>query len=283
MKYILKLAWCVILFLLISCTKGDTDIYSNDEDIQFEISFAPQTDTNATDGKTRVKTDIDFKSTWQSGDELGVFAVEHGSSLSTSNYIHNTKITFDGTSWIPESPLYWRNDGKKLDFYAYYPYDLGMNDPKNYVFKVKIDQSNPKAYSKSDFLMANNNNNGSGFHKQSVPLQFTHALSLVQLKANNYPLPNYMDLNLFNVITNAKIDLQAQTINALTDKSTLKLNQKYTLTVGDNTTSCYWVLVPPQNINVVFGYTLNGISYKYESLPATLEKGKVKLYELNMP
>ena len=85
----------------------------SDHAIRFEIGFAPT---------TRTETGADFKTTWTSGDRIGLFAAPAGEPLqSTGNPIHNVALTFDGTQWSGEA--FWPEECETLDFYAYYPYD----------------------------------------------------------------------------------------------------------------------------------------------------------------
>lgn len=169
---------------LFSCVKddiaGDEKVTGANGDISFEIGFAPQ---------MRVSTAADFTAAWEDGDEIGVFAVTHGTSLSetaSANYINNVKLTYDGTSWTQATPLYWPGGGAELDFYAYYPYDASATDPTAITFNVKADQSGmtdgKPNYHLSDLLTAKSDNSGDGWAKGStVNLTFKHALAMVQM------------------------------------------------------------------------------------------------------
>ena len=191
------------LLLLAGCSHdgiegGDPSIPTGQNgDIQFEIGFAQPngtayTTTENDTPRTRVATDNHFRSTWEDGDEIGVFAVTHGQPLAASgNFIHNVKLTYssaNGDAWT--SPAYWPQDGTVLDFYAYYPYDANATDPTAITFKVKIDQSeradHKSNYNLSDLLTAKGDNYGSGYGKgQTVSLQFSHALAMVQVTLDN--------------------------------------------------------------------------------------------------
>ncbi|MBC5614550.1 SUMF1/EgtB/PvdO family nonheme iron enzyme [Bacteroides hominis] len=166
-------------------------------DIRFEIGFAPQgggtmnAQTDSSDVPlTRVTTDAAFKSTWEAGDEIGVFAVPAGTSLAASdNYIHNAKLTYssaNGGTWTPAEPLYWPTNAysKSLDFYAYYPYTASATDPTNIAFKVQADQSGTtdgkSNYSLSDLLTAKTAGVSKGTDGK-VSLTFSHALAMVQV------------------------------------------------------------------------------------------------------
>lgn len=166
-------------------------------DIRFEIGFAPQgggTMNASTDGSdvplTRVATDALFNSTWEDGDEIGVFAVKAGEPLAASgNYIHNAKLTYSSATgtWVQAEPLYWPTKAENitaLDFYAYYPYDANAANPTAIAFSVKADQSGTtdgkSNHSLSDLLTAKAAGVSKGT-EEKVPLTFSHALAMVQV------------------------------------------------------------------------------------------------------
>jgi len=150
----------------------------NGGDIRFEIGFAGQTSGEGL--KTRAATLSDFTSTWENSDEIGIFACTAGGTLATSgNPIHNVKLTYNGSTWTPETPLWWPGSGGKLDFYAYYPYDAAATDPTEIAFNVATNQSAAADHNKSDLLTAKAANKGKA--DGDVILTFNHALAMVQV------------------------------------------------------------------------------------------------------
>lgn len=195
---------------LASCEKDHVDTggaeVTGSGDITFEIGFAPA---------TRVATDADFDSAWEDGDQIGLFAVAHGTSLSANsdNPINNVRLTYSGGSWSGEA--YWPAEGGNLDFYAYYPYDVAAIDPTNITFNVMADQSaatdGRPNYNLSDLLTAKAAKTGGYGKGEIVSLQFAHALSLVQVEVDN---------------TNGSIDHNEAvivTLHGVKTKSTLNL------------------------------------------------------------
>ena len=180
--------------LLTACGKEETigpdgPQTPGEGEIRFEIGFAPMDGASQTDPHTRVATDTQFNSTWEDGDAIGIFAVQHGKELAASgNFIHNVKLTYTGNSWTASEGIYWPKDGTKYDFYAYYPYSDAATDPKKIAFSVPVDQceatTGKPAYNRNDLLMAKNDNNGAGFGRndRAVSLSFKHALAMVQVK-----------------------------------------------------------------------------------------------------
>lgn len=154
-------------------------------EIRFEIGIAPQSGVEA-GPQTRVVTDEQFKCTWEAGDQIGIFAFAEGTNVTSENYyIKNAKLTYNGTSWTSETPLYWPIDGKKLRFYACYPYNA-MDGVKDFDFKVKIDQradtDKKSNLDLSDLMMASSIWLPSG---SPVELWFSHYACMVELKLDN--------------------------------------------------------------------------------------------------
>ena len=214
---ILSATLAAALFLA-GCTKEDArpdggDPGTQGGDIRFEIGFAPQ---------TRMATGADFKSAWEDGDEIGIYAVKHGQPLAASdNSIHNVKLTYNKADDTWSGPVYWptaAGDIRKLDFYAYYPYDANAADPTGIAFRVATDQNDATGgkdnYTLSDLLTAKGDKNGEGFGKgETVQLTFSHALAMVQVSV---PLPGKgsgpgesLTLTLRSVKTKASLDLRA--------------------------------------------------------------------------
>lgn len=125
--------------MLASCTREDfagepgNGPDTADGQIRFQIGFAPQDGADYAAGNdnssgapaTRVATDTRFKSTWEDGDVIGIFAVPHGTQLAAAgNPIHNVRLTYSKADNAWSGPAYWplASAGiSALDFYAYHP------------------------------------------------------------------------------------------------------------------------------------------------------------------
>lgn len=150
--------------------------------------------------QTRAATDARFRSSWEAGDAVGIFAVKRtgGGSGSLSptaadNYINNVKLTYSsagGGSWSTDTgvELWFPGGNSVLDFYAYYPYDPAATDPTAIAFNVAADQSGTTTdptdgtqrpnYNLSDLLWARTDGVAAG---AAVKLMFRHALAMVQV------------------------------------------------------------------------------------------------------
>ena len=210
--------------LLYGCAKDDVADNAPDKtpgsgSIRFDIGFAPT---------TRMATDVSFESTWEKGDAIGIYAVEHGKALASSgNYIHNVKLAYEEGDWKLDegNELWWPSAGGKLDFYAYYPYDNNGGapddlDPTAIKFNVLDDQSGTTEidgvqisnYGLSDLLAAMSDNNGNGYAQGStVVLNFSHMLALIEVavpsQGKGWGPSETTYLNLSGVRTDATLNL----------------------------------------------------------------------------
>lgn len=176
--------------LLTACGKEETigpdgPQTPGEGEIRFEIGIAPQSGVEA-GPQTRVVTDEQFKCTWEAGDEIGIFAFAEGTNVTSENYyIENAKLTYNGTSWTSAEPLYWPKDGKKLRFYACYPYNA-MDGVKGFDFNVKTDQradtDGKSNLDLSDVMLTYSIWLPSG---SPVELWFSHYACMVELKLDN--------------------------------------------------------------------------------------------------
>ena len=258
------LAFALPVLLLSSCSNDEPEGTEPDRqpgtggDIEFSIGFAPQ---------TRAATVADFTSTWENGDQIGIFAVTSGQALAASgNYIHNVRLTYNGTKWNLDSgvELWWPGSGGKLDFYAYHPYDASANNPKAITFNVRTDPSDMTSgksnYNLSDLLTAKASKTGGYGKGETVPLTFSHALAMVQVaipvEGKGYGPSENLTVMLRGVKAGASLDLGA--ISATVPGSGVSIpatgNDATSITMrrveaSTNTTSyTYRALVPAQTL-----------------------------------
>ena len=250
---------CVI-FLLSSCDKEERVIGikpDNAEGIRFEIGFAGQ----GTGGmKTRAATDKDFRTTWEDGDAIGIFAVEHATGqtatlVASGNYIHNVKLTYNkaANTWTPVKPLYFpAGENRQLDFYAYYPYiDLTeITPPTQMAFGVQTDQSG-NGFNVSDLMFAKVLNVSKG---GTASLYFNHLFTLVEVdiseSSDNTPLyvPDKLKVSLCGVQNYATVDLSHNPVYPIVITSTLPSDiLMHRVDMGDATKYVYRAVVPAQD------------------------------------
>ena len=186
-KFFLVCFATLAMTLLASCSEDDA---TNPQPaatggINFELTLAPQ---------TRVATGADFKSAWEDGDQVGLFAVKRtsgtpGGLQASDNEIHNIRLTYSNGAWSGV-PVWPAGDDYVMDFYAYYPYDASLADPTAAAFAVKADQNSTTGglsnHSLSDLLTASADNTGEGYANGStVSLQFAHVMAMVQITVDD--------------------------------------------------------------------------------------------------
>ena len=135
MKKILVFASMVLA--LAACQKsGDKkEISHSDIPIRLSVGF----DTKATD------------TTFEEGDQIGVFVSYSASLEATGAYVANKKFTYSSGFWSSEQDIYWKDKVTNANFYVYSPY-TGVSSAAALNFAVKTDQSSLTNYKTSDFL-----------------------------------------------------------------------------------------------------------------------------------
>ncbi len=185
LKYSLFIA---LVATIVGCTKGVSPT-----DIPIDPSSGDLIVFNTNSGfDTRALITEEFVD----GDDIGMlsFYFPNGESdISTlrPDFMYNQKIEYNGTSWSYSPLKYWpNNDGDRLMFFAYYPYNDGTNNtniqitPADYVGRPHMTfNTNLNLDDQQDLLVARTNLLTKGevqtTHGGSVPLNFKHALSQI--------------------------------------------------------------------------------------------------------
>lgn len=187
MKTKINLFSVLLLFaLLLGCSSDDdtstpTEIKSNNE-VQFNVGFGTS---------PRTTTDLNFNSVFEDGDEIGIFAFKEGTTDVVAQNVKLVRVSGNWAAATDADKIYYPMDGRKLDFYAYYPYQGDYTTTwDNLPFEVQADQSTAANYSKSDLLtaivVAQNNN--------LVTLTFNHLMAMIQVTASRVaPVPAFRE------------------------------------------------------------------------------------------
>lgn len=112
----------------------------------------------------RLSTDMSSKATdseYETGDKVGIYTVNNindasGTLAGSGNHLDNVRFTFNGSSWNPDTPVYWKDNKTPADFYCYYPYMNSVSDVAALPFTVKADQSSLEGYRSSELLWGKN-------------------------------------------------------------------------------------------------------------------------------
>lgn len=98
---------------------------------------------------------IGFDEKFESGDEIGVYTANYSDAggLSGKQY-YNVRHYYENGNWIPEEPLYWQNNGDRINFICFFPYsrETEMISADTYRFSISSDQNTADGYRKSDFM-----------------------------------------------------------------------------------------------------------------------------------
>ena len=236
--------YILLITILITACSDDELIPSNGktQEIRFSVGFSNET-------KIRATTDDQFRTTFEQGDEIGIFVYKRskGQNSSIENnqlYVNNKKMTYNGGSWQLESPIYYTDDGTLLDIYAYYPYQEGAT-----ATALKYDASAEMV----DLLAVS----VPGISKESptIPLMFSHLLSLLHISIDKTEKIPDFDESLsvyFNGIVSGEYNLSTNEINN-SEKGTVEM----TLTgSADAQQRTYRAWVPTQQITsgIIFSY-----------------------------
>lgn len=172
MKIKLFTTAAITALLFASCNNDNEVSNVNDGRVNFSSEITLST-------TTRVQSNLNGVSTWNQGDNIGIYMVEKG----TFNIAENAKnihykATESGTrtSFNPlESPIYYPvNAPEKVGFIAYYPYAALTTD-----WVYPVDVSDQSSLANIDLMYAQADNSGVGYNKTSsnVNLEFSHQLA----------------------------------------------------------------------------------------------------------
>lgn len=135
----------------------------NGQNVKFSIGVENLSRTAIADGT--------LVTSFEQNDEIGIFAYD-GEKLVSSN----VKYTYNGSEWTSENAIA-AQDGVKLSYYAYYPYDASVTDPASIKDTISADQT--AGFGKNDMLSARNTEAAAG--ATNISLNFAHAMAMVQV------------------------------------------------------------------------------------------------------
>ena len=163
-----------------ACSENNSIDINSKQKILFSVVFSDNL-------STRVTTDGSFGSSFDLGDEIGIFIYKRNpgeaSSISSNQlYVNNIKMTYNGSTWISASPLYYINDETLLDIYAYYPYQENAS----------VSALNYNATTGMSDLLSASAFGANRKNRQPIPLMFSHLLSMVHLSVDKIDaLPDF--------------------------------------------------------------------------------------------
>lgn len=250
--------------------------------MEIRLSVVPQ-GTRATD------TGFD------AGDKGGLYVVNYSNGvpatlLSSGNHVDNMCFTYNGT-WTAATPVYWKDNSTKADFYFVYPYTpiLSVTDV---AFNVKADQSTVANYKASELIAGKRG--GVSPTETAVEIATSHLMSQVKIgvKAGNGFTQDAIDqaspvVKINGLATGATLNLRDMKVTAkgaVTSVTPCKENGIYkalvvpqkatpgsliTVTLGGRDYNLKkdfeFVSGKTHNFNVVLSKTSNGINVSINS------------------
>mgnify|MGYP005952790443 CR=1 FL=1 len=133
------------------------------QEVKFTVGIENLSRTTIADGT--------LVTSFEPNDEIGIFAYDGGKLVSS-----NVKYTYNGSGWTSDAAIA-AQDGVKLSYYAYYPYDASVTDPASIKDTVSADQT--AGFGKNDMLSARNTEAAAG--ATNISLKFAHAMAMVQV------------------------------------------------------------------------------------------------------
>lgn len=231
---------------------GEQFVSNNGGDVKFTMGI------EGTSASRVAMEDGSYQASFENENKVGVFVKEVDS-------YSNLEYTFDGNAWngatikVPADKVY--------TYYAYYPYAESATSTA-VTAEVNADQE-AGGYLANDFLMSNLTAEAG---QANVNLQFTHALSLVEVTLSGSNAAEDAVVTLSNMTTDATMNLEASTV--------IPGEKKANVTMDKLTTSMkYRAIVPEQTVaqgTALMTIVSKGRTYKvtYKASDVKFERGK---------
>lgn len=254
-----------LALLSVSCQQGSEEqLLPSNGEMSFNII--------ASNGETRVADGA-----FEAGDKIGVYVTDYADATTSAplqisgNRANNEVMSYDGTKWVAERPIYWGDS--KADVYAYYPY-MDVIDVDEQPFSVALDQHVEDCYESSDFLWAK----AAGVAQTNgvVPLAMKHTMSrlVVKIKAGeDYigSLPADATVHLHSTVTDALVSLANGSVvkNPYGGTHSIKMRNLGIRTFADGEAVVYEAIVVPQMLETsvpLLEINAKSISYLLEDM-----------------
>lgn len=203
--------------------------------------------------------DGSYQASFESTNAVGIF-VKEVDSYSNLEYTYNGNAWTGATVNVPADGVY--------TYYAYYPYAASATSTA-IAAEVSADQETG-GYLANDYLMANYLTATPG--QANVDLQFTHALSLVEVTLSGPNAAEDAVVALSNMTTDATINLETSVVTPGTKKANVTMDKL-------TTSMKYRAIVPEQTVaqgTSLMTIVSKGRTYKvtYNASDVKFEKGK---------
>lgn len=229
-------------------------------------------------------------------DSFGVYAYVYegdnwAGGQNAKPYFLDEKVTESGNVWTTDPLRYWPGASYKMHFFAYAPYNsqgviitttTTNNTPVlNYSVPDEVTEQQDLVVATADVV---------GNHNQSVPLEFKHILTAVQVKTkDDCPEGPITSVRLKNVCKEGTYSFESETWSLATSKNDFEVSFDSGKTVkgatdvvtGENT-----FMMLPQDLEGVRLEVVLGSGESAKTLVADLQgkwtRGQMKVYSLSL-
>lgn len=232
---------------------GEQFVSNNGGDVKFTMGI------EGTSASRVAMEDGSYQASFESTNAVGIF-VKEVASYSNLEYTYNGNAWTGATVNVPADGVY--------TYYAYYPYAASATSTA-IAAEVSADQETG-GYLANDYLMANYLTATPG--QANVDLQFTHALSLVEVTLSGPNAAEDAVVALSNMTTDATINLETSVVTPGTKKANVTMDKL-------TTSMKYRAIVPEQTVaqgTSLMTIVSKGRTYKvtYNASDVKFEKGK---------
>ena len=245
------LLFAATIGFLFACSKEEITP-ADEQKIPINISVGQSTRANDT--------------AFAANDEVGIFVVNYtqetpGALAASGNQVDNAKFTYNGSTWTPDAPIYWKDKNTAADFYAYYPYAESANTAAH-PFSVKADQSQETDFWASDFLWGKATNVAPSPNPISITTNHSLSRILVEVKpGKGFTAETWAaatkSIKICDVKTAATIDLSTGVATATGEKGEI---------IPFAAESGYKAMMIPQEVadnSKLIVVTVDGVNYVY--------------------
>ena len=258
--------FAIFAMAFVSCNTSDNE-YELTEPIAVNLR------ANINPATTRVINDQ-----WQTNDQVGLFMVRTGQTLSATSVLtnaNNTLMTIENGVLISNPPIMYPLTGN-IDFIAYYPFTSSVD----WNFTIPVNVSSQKAGLPTEVLFSNNITNQAPT-TSAVTLNFHYSLAKLELRITggaNSTLTETdfanMTVSIEGMYTQANLQLANGTFANHSGKQAITLNS-----ASSNATSAsFEALVLPTNAEITFLFDVAGTVYRHT---LTANYVAANLYRLN--
>ena len=259
--------FAIFAMAFVSCNTTD-----NENDLTEPIAVNLR--ANITPATTRVINDQ-----WQANDQVGLFMVRAGQTLSATSVLtnaNNALMTVENGVLTSNPPVMYPLTGGNVGFIAYYPFhsSVGSN------FTIPINVANQSAGLPTEVLFSNNITNQVPT-ANAVTLNFRYSLAKLELRITGGANSAFTETDFANMTasiegmyTQADLQLATGTFTSHSGKQTIAL-----YSVSNNATSAtFRALVLPTNEEITFLFNVSGTTHRHT---LTADYVAANLYRLN--